>query len=402
MNLHRKFTGLWIVWMIFLCSETIAQNVPAVSIPLIQQGNYLFIAIKVNDTDSLQFMFDTGAEFTVINESIADNVLKGNNRNASVTGGTGKTAARLFKKQQIKIGSIELKNIPIISIPLNHFYTNQGIKMDGVIGQDLMDRFIIETNFDESTFKLYKQENFVYAGVDESIQILDVKGDKHGAIAIDLTLKNGKKIPGKFVLDTGSGSCLSLNIPFAEDNQVLQSMPATYTKLTYGAFQDVVTSNNGRLAAVQIGKYSFFNCTALIKNTSKGSYISKTRSGVVGNQILSRFNAVYDFMGKKLYLSPSKKFAAPFVAQANGMMVEYAGETDSRIIVKIINPNSPASKAGIKEGNEVLELNGVKLSEIGLQSFMQQINVIGKQINLSIKTSTGENKTVSFTTEDII
>jgi C-terminal processing protease CtpA/Prc len=182
----------------------------------------------------------------------------------------------------------------------------------------------------------------------------------------------------------------------------LQSMPATYTKLTYGASQDVVTSSNGRLAAIQIGKYSFANCTALIKNTTKGSYMGTNRSGVVGNQILSRFNAVYDFMGKKLYLSPSKKFAAPFIAQANGMMVEYAGENNNRILVKIVNPNSPASKAGIKEGDEILQLNGEKISAVGLQSFMQQINIVGKQINLLIKTASGENKTVSFTTEDII
>ncbi len=401
MNLNKKLSGLWIV-LIFMCNETMAQNVPAVSIPLMQQGNYLFISVKVNDKDSLHFMFDTGAEFTVINESVADAVLKGTDRNASVTGGTGKTAARLFKKQQIKIGSLELKDVKIISIPLNHFYTNQGIKMDGVIGQDLMDRFIIEVNVDESLFKLYNKENFMYTGPEQPIQILDVKGDKHGAIAIDLTLKNGKKMPGKFVLDTGSGSCLSLNIPFAEDNQVLQSMPATYTKLTYGASQDVVTSNNGRLAAIQIGQYNFANCTASIKITNKGSYMRKTRSGVVGNQILSRFNAVYDFMGKKLYLSPSKKFAAVFIAQANGILVEYAGANDNRVMVKMINPNSPASKAGVKEGDEVLDLNGEKLSAIGLQFFMQQINIIGRQINLLIKTASGENKTLSFITEDII
>lgn len=402
MKLIQQFKIIVCLAIVFTNTKVFSQNIAVVSVPLIQQANYFFLTVKVNQKDSLNFIFDTGAEFTVLNESSADGTIVGNTRKATVSGGTGNTSAKLYKKQTLQIGTLVLDNIKIITIPFDHFFLIQGIKVDGIIGQDLMDRFIIETNVDDGIFNLYDKNTFAYKGTEQPLPILNVKGERSGAIAIEITLKNGKKVPGKFVLDTGSGSCFSLNVPFAADNEIVQSMPTVYTKLTYGASANTMLSKNGRFETIQIGRHTITNCTASIKDANKGTYLSKSRSGVVGNQILSCFNAVYDFINNKLYLPPAKKFNDPFIAQANGMSIEYADTTAKNIIVKLVNENSPAGRAGIHEGDEILELNSVKISEIGLQKLLVQLNIPNKQIELLIKQKTGDIKKIMFVTKDII
>ena len=386
----------------FICSHSFAQSKSITSIPLIQKGNYIFITIAVNENDSLNFMFDSGAEFTVVNGDNKAIVLKGGSRSMKIGGGTGNVKANLYKKQKVKIGSVVLDDVKILQIPFNHFYKAQGIKLDGIIGQDLMDKFIIENNIDKSIFALYDKQNFIPDPKADVLEILDVKGDKHGAIEVALTLKNGKNIKGKFVLDTGSGSCFSLNIPFAEENKILESMPVTYKKLSYGAASDELLSNNGRLASVQIGKYIFDNPTANVKETTKGTYMSTNRSGVIGNQVLSRFNTVYDFGGKKMYIVPSTKIKDPFIAQANGMSITYGDANFTNLVVRIVTEKSPAADAGIKVGDEIITVNGVNAITMGLYKLLEIINVPGQKIAMTLKQSDGSEKKVNFVTRDII
>ena len=81
---------------------------------------------------------------------------------------------------------------------------------------------------------------------------------------------------------------------------------------------------------------------------------------MIGLGLLSRFNIIYDFYGKRLIIEPNKSFAQLFEFDMTGLTLRK--NTDKNFIVKTVYDNSPAKSTGIIEGDIILEFNGERIT----------------------------------------
>jgi hypothetical protein len=76
--------------------------------------------------------------------------------------------------------------------------------------------------------------------------------------------------------------------------------------------------------------------------------------GILGNQIMKRFNMVFDFNNETLWLRPNKHFTNPIRQNRSGLLL--LPHTQGTVVRGIIPNNSSAEALGIKENSIIQPL----------------------------------------------
>ena len=142
---------------------------------------------------------------------------------------------------------------------------------------------------------------------------------------------------------------------------------------------------------VKIGPYRFRNVPTYLYqdeyNVTSYPYVG----GLVGNDLIRRFNLVLNYPGHEIHLSPNSHYAEPFDYAYTGMGIYYV---QGKIMVEDVIEGSPADKGHFKVGDEIISIgtnisHNVQVYKNLLQSPNEEMKVIvnrnGKLILLSIR-----------------
>ena len=134
-------------------------------------GEFIYMKVKVNGSRDLDFILDTGASGTVINEAIADQLGLKSSHQISVQGVSGFIDGTNLKNSNFKIGNLELKGVTLHKIPLQQLEGHIGRNIDGILGSIIFKNYIVSINYDVGSIKLYDKAGFKYTGNAEPVEI---------------------------------------------------------------------------------------------------------------------------------------------------------------------------------------------------------------------------------------
>ncbi|MEP3388488.1 MAG: aspartyl protease family protein, partial [Reichenbachiella sp.] len=77
---------------------------PVASFPFEQYGSHSFIKVKVNNSEELDFIFDTGDGLTVLNIDRAKELGMTSGSNATTTSAEGTISGKLVKHNELTVG----------------------------------------------------------------------------------------------------------------------------------------------------------------------------------------------------------------------------------------------------------------------------------------------------------
>ena len=201
---------------------------PITTIPFELFGDHIIIKVSVDDSEPLDFIFDTGSGFTVIDKDIA-NELNLEGKEIAMN----QTAApwHLIKHNTIAINHFLMeKNTKVYSTDLDHLEISLGMDLDGIIGYDLLRHHSIYINFDTKKIDIFDHSNSPKRGdaipftLSTSIPVIE------GSVV----LNNGEAHPGTFFVMTGAGTTLDFNSPYAEQWDVIHKTGKHYSYLVKG------------------------------------------------------------------------------------------------------------------------------------------------------------------------
>lgn len=110
------------------------------------------------------------------------------------------------------------------------------------------------------------------------------------------------------------------------------------------------------------------------------------RNGIIGNQILNRFEVTIDYINEKLYLEPEKNFKKKFQYDKSGLIIAASGANLNVFTVVDIIAGSPAEQAGVQIGDEIKTINGLPTSFLHLFDITKRLRKrAGKRVRLVIK-----------------
>lgn len=372
---------------LLLVSVSFAQ-VPITTIPFELFGDHIIIQVSVDDSEPLDFIFDTGSGYTVIDDDVAEQL---NLSGKEIDMNSASTAWHLIKHNTIAINHFLMeKNTKVYSTDLDHLEISLGMDLDGIIGYDLLRHHSVYVNFDTKTINIYDHSNSPKRGdaipFDLQVSIPVIKGT--------VVLNNGEPHDGTFFLMTGAGTTLDFNSPYAERWDVIHKTGKHYSYLVKGLSDDETPHYEGHVQSLSFGNQTIEDLPIGISTAKGGIQGHKSVSGIIGTQIIRMFNFTIDYGTKMIYLERDHTYDSNFKVNCSGIDVQLSKDKE-RVLIHQVFDDSPASEAGIKLNDELLKVNGKTMDEMNLAEVKKALKQEGETVELVIKQG-GAEKTISL------
>lgn len=288
---------------LLLCIAVSAQK-PISVLPFFLENNALYVYCKVNKTDSIKFLFDTGADGSVINSNSKKKIPLKIDGKSENRGSNGVNTVDYSSQNTIQFGNIEKKEIRFTLIPY------ESAHFDGVFGTDLMKGKLIEINYHRHEIRFYEEDD---RSVDlrgyEKIKLHMI--DNYPAVESSI-LVNGKEYSGFFGLDSGADDVLTIASPFAKKNVLIKTMKTIGKATAQGSDGSVYEMPVVLCPAVKFAQKYLYNLPITLSGSTEGIDSTEKMAGFFGNQFLKRFDTVIDFKNGFIYFKMNKNLYSEF------------------------------------------------------------------------------------------
>lgn len=299
-----------------------------------------------NHTDSLTFILDTGSggisldSATCVKYQIQNRIT-----DTTITGMGAAHKVRFAFNQTLHFPGLSVQNLNCHINNYEVLSSVYGEKIDGIIGYSFLSRYIVKVNADSNFLQIYTPGKIKYPSNGYTMN------PRFTSLPIvELAVKDKSTTNSNFFLDTGAGLCFLMSEKFAKDSGILLAKRKPI--LTQGE------GMGGRLQMkltvvkkLKVGKYTFRNVPTYIFDDTYNVTAYPFISGLLGNDILRRFNVILNYENKEIHLKPNSHFADPFDYAYTGMSMYYI---DGKIYVGEVVAGSPAAKAGLLADDVIL------------------------------------------------
>ena len=269
---------------------------------------------------------------------------------------SGRTISGIAGVRQVDYSRHNRLAFPGLIIDSLDFYINNydvltdvyGEKIDGIIGYSFFSKFIVKIDFDSLTIEVYSPGSIKYPRNGFLMHPLFT------ALPIEpLIIKDARTINANFYLDTGAGLCFLMSKQFEEDSSVLKGKrrPVSIQVQGLGGKKHMMISI---INSLEIGPYKFRRVPANILDDEYNATSYPFLGGVIGNDLLRRFNMTINYPKQEIHLLPNSHFNDEFDYSYTGLNMTYE---NGKIILDDVVPRSPAYKAGLRKDDIVIGVN---------------------------------------------
>ena len=249
----------------------------------------------------------------------------------------------------------------------------------GQISGGFLKNFAVDIDFDRMIITLRELDDFEYSGDGVAVPWEPMGFGPH-SIPATLHLDDGREISMELLMDLGYNDPLRITVP----GQKNVTLPGKKLPASLGFnIQGVETRGFvGRVPVVDIGGYAVKDVLVdFAPRDPEGGGIQE--EAMIGLELLSRFNLVYDYKNKQLFVEPNKTFDEPFEYGMSGMVL--APSAGGHPVISQVYEDSPAEEAGLATGDKVLELNGRASSEYDLSELGSIFRQEGASVDLTVE-----------------
>ena len=373
-NSFIRGLGLFLV-IFFITSNVFANNKPKRigTVPFESVGTYVIVKVKINGSTPLNFILDTGVRNIIITELFNEDSVSLqyiNEINLRGLGTGGKLNAYASNNNKIQVGKVNLNNLNVYVLKEDIFNLSRqtGSKINGLIGIDFFQDYLVEINYNKKRINFFENESFQPPKGYGMMPITVESRKMYLELSVLETDSASRNI--KMLLDTGA----ELNAWFQTISNESIHIPSKYVQGRIGqGLNGEVSGKFARIPQLCIGEFCMKNPIVAFPDSAAIADIvfGSDRDGTIGSQILSRFNIFIDYQNKRFYFKPNHTFNKPFTYNIAGIEIEQTIPFFPQTEVLNVWKNSPAEQAGLKIGDQIIEINAVKafqmkISEIKL------------------------------------
>lgn len=343
------------------------QTTTAVTIPFELANRTIFIKVQVGTSRSLWFVLDTGDKYAAMDLEIAKSLGVDLGEPVPVGGAAGKTIfGQMIKSSTFRVVGLQGFEQPLfIAIPLHDLAKASGHEFAGILGYDFIKQFVVEIDYIDRTVTLREPSGYDYQGDGETFPII-FNAAGHPQLQAEVLQPNRPPLAGTFVVDLGSGAAVILNTPFVNTEGLLRTNRATVPWLEGRALGGAVSGVVGRVQGFKIGRFLIKDPIVVFSQTQTGPLASADAQGNIGAAVLDKFKVILDYTRNRLILEPNSQFADRIEYNRTGLSLVSDGERFNHFVVDAVANGSPASKAGLKPGDEILGIDGKPVTDTTL------------------------------------
>jgi len=113
--------------------------------------------------------------------------------------------------------------------------------------------------------------------------------------------------------------------------------------------------------------------------------------GILGGEIISKFNAILDYSSSILYLKPNSTFNEPFEFPLSGITLKKVADN---IIIERVEQTSEAYQYGVRKGDQLISINNNSSKDI--EVYRNLLKKEGERVSLTIVDTNGKTKKINI------
>ena len=332
----------------------------------------------------LNFIFDTGSSGISLDSATCKEFnIATRLTDTSVSGIAGSRKVSYAFNKKFTVGSLVTDSL--------NFYINDyailgsvyGEKIDGIVGYSFISKYIFKVDFDSLRLDIFSPGKIKYEDGSTTLRPSISRLAK-----VNFEIKDKAKLEKDFYFDTGAGLSLLVTENFVKENKFLLSRRkplVTQTQGLGGKKEMGLTI----IKKLKLGPYVFRNVPTSIYTETENTVFQDGTIGLIGNEILRRFNMVINYREGEINLKPNSNYFDLFDYAYTGLSLYAVG---NKIVIDDIMEKSPAEKCGLKNGDVVV---GVGFSFNGdIQTYEKLL----QKAKESIKVFVSRNDKIFFVT----
>jgi hypothetical protein len=368
-------------------------NKKKIKVPFQLINNLIIIPVQVNGVN-LNFLLDTGVENTILfSLDDADSLQFNHIEKIKIRGlGSGNTIDALHsKKNKISLNDFEDNNheIYIVLDQEINFSSQLGIPVHGIIGYEFFKNHFIEINYSRKRLNIYKNNQDFSINKLKQYDEIPISLELQKPYIETFTSLNDKEVKTKLLVDSGGSDAMWL----FENKKNIQSPQIYFNDFLGHGFSGSIYGKRSRIEKLQIGKQEILYPTISFPDSLsiQNANMVEGRNGSIGGEILKRFDVLFDYHNKKMYLKKNSNFDEAFNYNMSGIEIQHNGlqwiKEELELKTKFVNSemsvidqqeksvkynfllkpiyevtnvreDSPGAIAGIRKGDIIGKING--------------------------------------------
>lgn len=374
-----------VFWQQPIVAATLADKAALITAQRV--GTYFRVNASINGKP-VRLIVDSGAGLNVLNEEAATRLGLEGGTPISASGVGGKAQpARIVNLKEFKLGDVTVANDAAVVVPLP-----DELNCDGLVGYSFLRHFATTFDYDANTLTVRPSGKYLPNpdDVEGELKIRSNHPTVKGKIA---------GIDGWFVLDTGNNSTGTIYKWAVDRYDLRKTLKAGLVKITGKGVGGSVMGRDSMVPPFLINGILAPKGFINLDESGTGAFADKGLIANIGAEYLRRFTVTLDYGQGKAWFRPSKAFNELFEIDRSGLRANLVSKKE---VVNQVVPGSPADEAGIKIGDEIVEVNGISLSESEPLIFTKPLRgAPGSVVKLKLENS-GKQREVTIVLRNLL
>jgi hypothetical protein len=344
-----------------------------------------------NFPDTLNFILDTGSGGISLDSTTVDYFhITPTPSEMTILGIAGTRKVSFVYNQKLRLPGLTVDSLNFHINNYDILTQVYGEKIDGIIGYSLLSRYIFNINYDSSKISIftngrmrYPRGGWLYEPILRTLPVQTAR------------IRDAITTNSRFLFDIGAGLCIMLNKDFLEDSNFLDKKRKLYAKEAEGV-GGKVDMHLTVIKEMRMGPYRFKNIPVFVFDDTYNLTSYPYLSGIIGNDILRRFNLILNYAKREFYFMPNNHYQDPFDYAYSGLELYFV---DGEIILGDVATGSPAEVAGLREGDVLIGINN--LLGANIQQLKTALQTAGEKVRV-IVTRDGKLMEFSFKIKSIL
>jgi Aspartyl protease/PDZ domain len=339
------------------------------TIPFELYGNQIFVRVRINNSGPFWFVVDSGAGGWIVDRAHAVRLgLRLEQETAQGTGaGTGSYDVSYVKDVTFSLAEFTIP-VPLIGvIDLSNNRSQIGREIEGLVGYDFFEKFIVEIDYEAKIIRLFDPKTYHYSGVGETIPITVDLEARNPFLTAEITVQGTPPQSRKLLIDTGSNDTL-------DDSFIAKSTGPQREVVSGVGLGKEFKSTVGKVSRVRLGRVSFENV-----------YAGAGGVALIGGEILRRFTVIFDYAHSYMILEPNQHLKDAFLWDASGILSLRLVPESGKFSVNSVLHGSPASESGLREGDLIQSIDGLSSEHFTLQQVQSIFLRVGAEHHLTVQ-----------------
>ncbi len=341
-----------------------AQAAASAEFPFRVTRNQPWAAVTINDKDPLAFVIDTGSNIFGVTPQAATSLALPRATSGVARGLVGRTDVAVYLANTVVIGGgVKEHDVAIVGLDVGSYDLISGIipiAKFGVMGLDFDRQMMLVAKSLDGAPEGYDAfptfvggENFGSVsrlGAADPDREARSRFDYRPVIEVEL---DGEKL--KLMVDTGAQASILLRPSYVRSKGLWDH----YARSTQTSIRTIARSMRVRVARAEqlkIGRFIFQTPLVTLSDpAAAGDDGNDDVQGVIGMELIRRFNLINHPGRQRLYLKPSQALQDIYRYDRAGLEVD---ALDGMLKVVWVREGGPAAKAGLVRGDKVTGWRG--------------------------------------------